>query len=157
MITSAKPSPALALALAALFVCGSASGVMARSAAYCDDYARDFANQNSNAGESIVGGAVAGAIGGALLGGIIGGKKKVGRGALIGTGVGTAAGAVNSSAQWQEDYNYAFNRCMSSGSAGNGPASGSPAWYDYCEAKYRSFDADTGMYLSSSGNWKPCR
>ena len=157
MITFAKPRPTLALALAATLVCGSASGVMARSSAYCDDYARDFANQNSNAGENIVGGAVAGAIGGALLGGIIGGKKKVGKGALIGTGVGTAAGAVNSSAQWQGDYNYAFNRCMSSGSARNGPAPGSPAWYNYCEAKYRSFDPETGMYLSSSGNWKPCR
>ncbi|MGH6874575.1 MAG: BA14K family protein [Aestuariivirgaceae bacterium] len=157
MIISAKPRRALVMALAATLVCGSASGVMARSAAYCDDYARDFANQNSNAGENIVGGAVAGAIGGALLGGILGGKKKVGKGALIGTGVGTAAGAVNSSAQWQGDYNYAFNRCMSSGSAGNSPRPGSPAWYDYCEAKYRSFDPDTGMYLASSGSWKPCR
>jgi uncharacterized protein YcfJ len=157
MNTFAKPRPAFVLLLAATLVCGSASSVMARSQAYCDDYARDFANQNSNAGENIVSGAVAGAIGGALLGGILGGKKKVGRGALIGTGVGTAAGAVNSSAQWQGDYNYAFRRCMSSGSAGNNRAPGSPAWYDYCEAKYRSFDPDTGMYLSSSGSWKPCQ
>jgi hypothetical protein len=158
MIISAKPRSACMFALAATLICGSASGALARSPEYCDDYARDFADQNSNAGENVVGSALAGAIGGAVLGGIIGGKKKsVGKGALIGAGVGTAAGAVNSSAQWQQDYNYAFRRCMDSGPAGNRPRPGTADWYDYCEAKYRSFDPDTGMYLSSSGGWKPCR
>jgi hypothetical protein len=26
-----------------------------------------------------------------------------------------------------------------------------------CAAKYRSYDADTGMYLSFGGQWKECR
>ena len=153
-----KPKGACVIGLVAVFLCGSGSGVLARSASYCDASARNFADQNSNAGGNIVGGALAGAIGGAVLGGIIGGKKKsVGTGALIGTGVGTTAGVVNTSAQWRADYDYAFHRCMSSGGSGSGLEPGSPAWYDYCEAKYRSFDADTGMFLSSSGTWKPCR
>jgi hypothetical protein len=46
---------------------------------------------------------------------------------------------------------------MSSGNVADRPRPGSEAWYDYCEAKYRSFDPDTGMYLSNSGYWKPCR
>jgi hypothetical protein len=144
------------LALAAvLFFATASTGLAARSSAYCDAYARDFADRNTHAGENVVGSAVAGAIGGALLGGII--SDKPGKGALIGAGVGTAAGAVGSSARWRDNYDYAFHRCMSSGATAGRLAPGSPEWYDYCEAKYRSFDPDTGMFLSNSGEWKPCR
>jgi hypothetical protein len=143
------------MVLSMSLLCAAASSVLARSSAYCDAYARDYANHYTRAGENIVGGAVAGAIGGALLGGIIGDRP--GKGAAIGAGVGTAAGALNSSARWQDNYAYAFRRCMSSGDVADGPRPGSEAWYDYCEAKYRSFDPDTGMYLSNSGYWKPCR
>ena len=34
---------------------------------------------------------------------------------------------------------------------------GSPAWNARCAAKYKSFDAATGMYKSYSGAIKPCR
>jgi hypothetical protein len=154
-----KPKAACVLGLITALLCGSASEVLARSPSYCDASARHYADRNSNAGGNIVGGALAGAIGGAVLGGIIGGKKKsVGTGALIGTGVGTTAGVVNTSAQWRADYDYAYGHCVSSGGAsGSGPEPGSAAWYDYCEAKYRSFDPDTGMFLSNAGYWKPCR
>lgn len=143
------------LSLSAAVVCATTSAVFARSSAYCDAYARDYANRYTRAGENVVGGAVAGALGGALLGGIISGKP--GKGAAIGAGVGTAAGALSSSAHWQDNYNYAFHRCMSDGNVALRPTPGSPEWYDYCEAKYRSFDSDTGMYMSYSGYWKPCR
>jgi hypothetical protein len=145
------------LGLSATLICITTSTVLARSSQYCDAYARDYANQYTSAGESVVGGAVAGAIGGAVLGGIIGGKNKAGKGALIGAGVGSAAGAVNSSARWRDNYDYAFHRCMSSGNSAHRPQPGSEEWYEYCEAKYRSFDPDTGMYLATSGNWRPCR
>lgn len=34
---------------------------------------------------------------------------------------------------------------------------GSPAWYAYCSNKYRSFDPETGTYLSFDGDRRPCR
>lgn len=33
----------------------------------------------------------------------------------------------------------------------------SPAWYDYCRAKYRSFNAKTGYYTTYSGRKRFCR
>jgi uncharacterized protein YcfJ len=147
----------MAAGLSAALLLSMAPHALAQSSAYCDSYARDYANRHARAGENVVGGAVAGAIGGALLGGIIGGKDKAGKGALIGAGVGTAAGAVNSSAHWQDHYHYAFDRCMSSRTNARRLVPGSEEWYEYCEAKYRSFDPDTGMYLANSGRWRPCR
>jgi hypothetical protein len=143
------------LALSAALAGAASSAAEARSSDYCDAYARDYANRHTRAGENIVGSAIAGAIGGAVLGEIF--SDKPGRGAAIGAGVGTAAGAVNSSARWQDNYHYAFRRCMSSNASARGPEPGSDEWYDYCEAKYRSFDPDTGMYMSNAGYWKPCR
>jgi BA14K-like protein/YMGG-like Gly-zipper len=142
---------------AGLVLAAMSTPAAARSSAECDAYARDYADHYTRAGENVVGGAVAGAIGGALLGGII--SDKPGKGALIGAGVGTAAGAVNSSARWRDNYDYAFHRCMSSSrtAAARGPEPGSPEWYDYCEDRYRSFNPETGMFLSTSGAWKPCR
>jgi BA14K-like protein/YMGG-like Gly-zipper len=145
-----------ALGITAL-LCGAAAPALARSSSYCDAYARDYANHNTRAGESVVGGALTGAVGGAILGGILGGKNDAGKGALIGAGVGTTAGAVTSSARWRDNYDYAFHRCMSSGGNAGRPTPGSEEWYDYCAAKYRSFNPDTGKYLSTSGGWKPCR
>jgi hypothetical protein len=147
----------MVVGLTAVLLSTLAPQALARSAAYCDDYARDYANRHTRAGENVVGGAVAGAIGGAVLGGILGGKDKAGKGALIGAGVGTGVGAVSSSARWQDHYHYAFDDCMASNRSARRPAPGSEEWYEYCEAKYRSFDPDTGMYLANSGRWRPCR
>jgi hypothetical protein len=144
-----------AMLMSTAFLCAATPEVLAGSPAYCDAYARDYANHHTRAGQSIVGSAVAGAIGGALLGGII--SDKPGKGAAIGAGVGTAAGALNSSARWQDNYAYAYRRCMSTDNVAHRLRPGSEAWYEYCEEKYRSFDPDTGMYLSNSGYWKPCR
>ena len=120
---------------------------------YCDDQAREFADTYNSASRDVVGGALAGALGGAALGGAIGGKRKsVGRGALMGAGVGTAAAAADASGRWQQDYNYAFQRCMAATDRAKAPPAGTPAWLDYCAAKYRSFDPATGLYLSYSGS-----
>ena len=32
----------------------------------------------------------------------------------------------------------------------------SAAWYDYCEARYRSFDPDTGTYTGYDGRTRFC-
>ncbi|PVB59444.1 BA14K family protein [Labrenzia sp. 011] len=37
------------------------------------------------------------------------------------------------------------------------PAPWSPAWYDYCSSKYRSFNPNTGYFLAYSGQHKFCR
>lgn len=37
------------------------------------------------------------------------------------------------------------------------PAPWSPAWYNYCSRKYRSFNPNTGYFLAYSGQYKFCR
>jgi hypothetical protein len=137
---------------------GSAAPAHGQPAAYCDAQARNFANSYNSPGANVVTGALSGALGGAVLGGVLGGKRKsVGRGALIGAGVGTATGAANAADRWQQDYSYAYQRCMVATDRRSAPPAGTPAWLDYCSAKYRSFDPDSGLYLSYSGDYRPCR
>ena len=148
-----------ALGLLALGV-GTAS---AGSPAYCDNYARNYANQYANPAANTVGGAVSGAIGGAILGGIFGGSHGVGTGAAIGAGVGALGGAANSSPRWQQLYNDAYYQCLGPQAQpqptynGGGYTSGSPEWYQYCAAKYKSFNPDDGTYLGYDGYRHPCQ
>ena len=37
------------------------------------------------------------------------------------------------------------------------PQPWTPEWYDYCSAKYRSFDPETGYYRTYSGRYRFCR
>jgi hypothetical protein len=37
------------------------------------------------------------------------------------------------------------------------PRRGTTDWVRYCQAKYRSFNASTGMYRAKSGEYRPCR
>jgi hypothetical protein len=37
------------------------------------------------------------------------------------------------------------------------PAPWSPAWYNYCSRKYRSFNPNTGYFLAYSGQYRFCR
>ncbi len=37
------------------------------------------------------------------------------------------------------------------------PETGTDEWVSYCSAKYRSFDPDTGMYVTYEGESVPCR
>jgi hypothetical protein len=161
MTKKSKSVTAGALVLAAVLVCGTTTSALAASQAYCDAQARDYANAYTNTGGNIVGGAVSGAIGGAVLGGIFGGKNKIGRGAAYGAGAGAAVGAVGSAGTWQQNYNYAYRNCRGTAQpayrAVGGPPPGTEEWYDYCADRYRSFNPDTGMFLSNSGYWKPCR
>jgi hypothetical protein len=130
----------------------------AQPAAYCDAQARQFANSYSSPAQAVVGSALAGTAGGAVVGGTIGGKRKsVGRGALMGAGAGAAVGLSGAAVRWQQDYDYAYARCMTATNRRNAPPAGTPAWIDYCSAKYRSFDPASGMYLAYSGVQKPCR
>lgn len=150
---------ATAGAVALLLAVGT-TGVSAQSA-YCDSVARNYASQNAHGGE-VLGGAIGGAVTGAIIGGIVGGRKGAGTGAAIGGGVGAVGGAANQSQRWQSLYHYAYNDCMAQHAGGPAPVYGAPepwtpAWYDYCHSKYRSFDPRTGMFLAYSGEYRFCR
>jgi len=143
------------IASAGLVLNGSLA--LAQPAAYCNAQAREFANSYSSPGHTVVRSAAVGAVDEAVVGSILSGKRKsVGRGAVIGAGAGTAAGLASAGGRWQQDYDYAYQRCMTATNRKRAPPAGTPAWVDYCSAKYRSFDAGTGMYLSYSGDLRPC-
>lgn len=73
--------------------------------------------------------------------------------------------------QWKRAYDAAYADCMSGrrvavvvedepGTAAFAvvrPRTGSAAWVEYCSAKYRSFDPETGTYVTYSGEVVPCR
>lgn len=40
---------------------------------------------------------------------------------------------------------------------GGRPAPWSPSWYAYCDARYRSFNPDTGMFVGYDGRHHFCR
>jgi len=147
-----------AVLAAAFLTLAAAPLAQAQTPAYCDGYARSYANQEANAGD-VLGGLFGGAVTGAIIGGILGGGKGAGQGAAIGGGVGAFGGAAHASGNWNAAYQWAFDECMSGGAeeAAYGPAPGSPAWYRYCAAKYRSFNPETGRFLAHSGQWKVCR
>lgn len=153
----------LTAACAAALLALGTSGAHAQSAAECDAYARDFATQHVPGGGEVIGNAVGGAITGAIIGGIIGGGKGAGRGAAIGGGVGAFTGAANASHRWQATYDQAFNECMAGGPGSHeatlvgAPQPWTPEWVEYCSAKYRSFNPQTGQYLTHSGVYKPCQ
>lgn len=143
-----------ALLLAVACVGGLAASTVGASAqnAYCDSYARDYANRTTNTAGSVVGGAVTGGV----IGGILGG----GRGAAIGAGVGAVGGAAVNSSQWNNAYNYAYNNCIRGGSAPvvyQGLQPWSPAWYQACSAKYRSFNPNTGTWTDKYGQQHFCQ
>jgi hypothetical protein len=151
-----------ALGLTVLVTAGLLPGEAsaASRSAYCSRYAHDIADANARPAD-VVGGTIGGALTGAVIGGIIDGGKGAGRGALIGGVGGTVLGAAGTTDRWHRVYQGAYAECMDRYAAepayAAGPVPGTKAWYRYCSAKYRSFNPDTGMFLSSSGQYKPCR
>lgn len=175
------------LALAAIGgLLASASAASAQQA-YCDSIARNFADQNAGggpAGGAILGGTM-GAVGGAILGGIIDGNRGAANGAAIGGAGGALAGAGGGQNRWNAFYNQAYSDCMARNAAATRPIPPPPpgyrpapppppgaytvpprhgappawsrAWYDYCAARYRTFDPNTGYFVASGGVRKFCR
>lgn len=167
----------IGVAIAAL---AGTAGSAAAQQQYCDSVARDYANQN--AGGNALGGAavggVLGAAGGALLGGIINGNKGAGTGALIGGAGGAIVGGTQGGRQWQSLYDQVFNDCMARSARpvpppppgrvppppGRVPPPGAGAppawtqqWYQYCSARYRSFNPNTGYFIAKGGQQVFCR
>lgn len=155
-------------ALALGLVAGVAAPATAQSRAFCDREARAYADDVADPGGEALRSGVGGALFGAGVGAIVGGGKGAGRGAIIGGGVGTFAGAASASAAWRRAYDRAYADCMRSNARYDGgrserprrtvaPEPGSPEWYDYCSAKYRSFNPDTGYYKGYDGEYHLCR
>ena len=152
-----------AAAFATAFALADMTPAAAQSAHYCDSKARAYADRRVR-GSGVVGGAIGGAVTGAIIGGIIDGGKGAGRGAAIGGGVGAVGGAINEGHAWQAAYDRAYHRCMTAAhrparaTAGHRrPRPWTDAWFDYCAAKYRSFDPETGRYRTYSGKYRMCR
>ena len=73
---------------------------------------------------------------------------------LLGLGVGMATTALIASAihaqerrNWRRRYYRRVYR----------PVPWTPEWYDYCMRKYRSFNPETGYYVTYSGRLRFCR
>ncbi|CAN5557201.1 hypothetical protein BH10PSE7_BH10PSE7_41880 [soil metagenome] len=147
---------------AALAAASFVTPAAAQSRGYCDRYARDVADDNANAGD-VLAGTIGGALTGALIGGAIGHGKGAGQGAIIGGVGGTVLGGAGAQAKWRNIYDRAYFDCMSQQRAqpvyggGGRFKPGSRAWFAACSDRYRSFNPDTGLYLSSEGGWRPCR
>ena len=138
----------------------------AQASRYCDREARDVADARHRPGEAAVVSGLGSAAVGAIIGGIIGGGNGAGKGAAIGGVSGAMGGVIGSSAQWRRTYDNAYARCLDEhrqpakyqpAPVYNRPSDGSQEWLEYCASKYRSFDPQTGMYLSYSGTYRRCQ
>ena len=150
------------VALSAAFVGGSATPSEADEQ-YCHERAQQYADRKTR-GKGTVGGALVGGTVGAIIGKVVGGNTGAGVGALVGGSTGALVGTDRENARYRAIYNRAYNRCLDRVSYQQQPVVNhvapepwSDAWYDYCAAKYRSFNPATGQFLSYSGEYKLCR
>jgi len=90
-------------------------------------------------------------------------------GVVIGTLDTVFTGGAGADERYRHAYDNAYTDCMNSERVayvvprrehvvvGVHPAVGTEEWVSYCSAKYRTFDADTGMYVTYTGESVPCR
>jgi hypothetical protein len=71
--------------------------------------------------------------------------------------VGLATGAIVGSALAQPRYYAPPPRYVAPAPVYYRPRPWTPEWYRYCSRKYRSFNYETGHYLSYSGEYRLCR
>lgn len=94
-------------------------------------------------------------------------------GVVIGTLDTVITGGAGADERYRDAYNEAYSECMDRErvaymprhrtvvtryeTVGVRPEAGSDEWIAYCSAKYRSFDPDTGTYVTYEGDTLPCR
>ena len=131
----------------------------------CDSEARQYADSRINRGEAALGTAVGGAALGAIIGGVFGGGRGAGQGAIIGGSTGAVGSAVGTAGPWQRYYDDAYDDCLDRHEPVRAQASEEPvrrfendaiepwtdAWFDYCRARYRSFNSRTGTFTGYDG------
>jgi hypothetical protein len=154
-------------ALGAGFVMSSVQGAQAQERR-CDREAKRYADSRINRGEAALGSGLGGAALGAIIGGVVGGGKGAGRGAIIGGSTGAVGGALGSGPKWQHAYDRAYEDCMEQYEPVRAVREPEPEyrgsiepwtdeWYDYCRARYRSFNDRTGTFTGYDGVKKFCQ
>lgn len=126
--------------------------------AYCDDYARRVAYREGDPG-AVVGGVVGGAVLGGLIGAVTGQghASNVGTGAAIGGVTGGVLGAAGSHQHIdRRAYNEAYWQCVNQSQRVYDRPIHNSRQVEYCISRYRSYNPNTGLYLSSSGNYRHC-
>jgi BA14K-like protein len=88
-------------------------------------------------------------------------------GVVIGTLDTVFTGGAGQDSRFRRIYNDAYNECMSRDAVVvartrhvvvvPAPVVESDDWMAYCRAKYRTFDPDTGTYVTLEGQTVPCR
>lgn len=144
---------------------GTSSTPGAADSQYCQEYAQSVAHDRTR-GKGTLGGALVGGTLGAVVGKVVGGKKGTGVGALVGGTTGALVGTDRDNRRYEAIYQDAYADCMQQASNTAQPAATyntyapepwTEEWYDYCAAKYRSFNPQTGEFLAYSGEYKQCR
>ncbi len=161
-------SAAAVVTLSTVFIGGMTTPSQANEA-FCDERAHQYASRHAR-GDKTIGGALVGGTFGAIIGRVVGGRNGTGIGALIGGSTGAIIGADRRNRDYEALYDDAFARCMDRVSYKQkkrraepvqlhevAPEPWSEEWYDYCHAKYRSFNEETGEFLSYSGEYRMCR
>jgi outer membrane lipoprotein SlyB len=107
---------------------------------------------------------VIGGAAGAILG--KGKGRNIGKGALLGGVAGTVLGATRERGEYvdQAAYEQAYADCIESSYNDGGDRRYERrqdrrrirSEVEYCSARYRSYDPDTGTFLSYSGEYLPC-
>ncbi|WP_342642313.1 BA14K family protein [Rhodoligotrophos ferricapiens] len=76
-----------------------------------------------------------------------------GPGPLVGLGLGLGLGAAALATAPVYGYGYGYRTAY----VGGGLQPWTPAWYRYCSSRYRSFDPNTGYFVTYSGRQAFCR
>jgi uncharacterized protein YcfJ len=131
----------------------------AASRQQCEDYAYRAAYRKGPRTGDVLTGTATGAVAGGALGAILGkGRgRNIGKGALIGGVAGTVLGATSGRAGSidRRVYDRAYADCIDA----------SPIYRrsnrvsddeQYCMDKYRSYNPDTGTYLTYAGEYRQC-
>ncbi len=158
---------AVVVAASAAVVGGTSTSAQANER-YCDEQAQEYASYHTRRGGGTVGGALVGGSVGAIIGKVVGGNTGAGVGALVGGSTGAIVGTDRENRRYEALYNKAYTDCMQEVSyrqdrprpqrvQAGAYEPWTDEWYDYCAAKYRSFNPQTGEFLSYSGEYKMCR
>ncbi len=145
----------------AMLLTAQVAPTQAASRAYCEDYATQVAYRSGGNSGDVLAGTAGGAIAGGALGAILGkGKgKNIGKGALIGGVAGTVLGAANQRDGYidRRAYNRAYNDCRKEGTRVQYRSNRNRnSDVQYCIDRYRSYNVDTGQYLTNSGRYRDC-
>ncbi len=126
---------------------------------YCEDYARQASYREGNS-NAVVGGVVTGAVLGGVVGAITGQShaSNIATGAAVGGVTGGVLGSAGSNGRYdQRAYDQAYWNCMNrSQYRTQNRRLRFSANVNWCASRYHSYNPSTGLYMSSSGQYRHC-